>query len=283
MTTYTIQTGDNLSKIAKAHNTTVEKLAKLNNITDPNRITAGATLIFEKPQPPVSRTTATEKENIGFDTFTRTSEKTNNGGSDYSPLLYGAGALALWEGGKYVAPKVKNAAGTVKAYGWYGKENAKQFLNGATQKSKKTAQAVRNFVTQKTKHAAKSAELHYAFGKDAVKQEARKAVQKGKTAARYTRFVGNTKVAPKLIKGAGRFAGPLAAVYGAIEVKKAYDEGGEKAAVKQAIKTGGGIAGGWAGAKAGAAIGSFAGPIGTVAGGIIGGVAGYLLGEKIFS
>lgn len=109
-------------------------------------------------------------------------------------------------------------------------------MNGATQKSKKTAQAVRNFVTQKTKHAAKSAELHYAFGKDAVKQEARKAVQKGKTAARYTRFVGNTKVAPKLIKGAGRFAGPLAAVYGAIEVKKAYDEGGEKAAVKQAIK-----------------------------------------------
>ena len=240
-------------------------------------------MIFEKPQPPVSRTTATEKENIGFDTFTRTSEKTNNGGPDYSPLLYGAGALALWEGGKYVAPKVKNAAGTVKAYGWYGKENAKQFLNGATQKSKKTAQAVRNFVTQKTKHAAKSAELHYAFGKDAVKQEARKAVQKGKTAARYTRFVGNTKVAPKLIKGAGRFAGPLAAVYGAIEVKKAYDEGGEKAAVKQAIKTGGGIAGGWAGAKAGAAIGSFAGPIGTVAGGIIGGVAGYLLGEKLFS
>ena len=93
MTTYTIQAGDNLSKIAKAHNTTVEKLAKLNNITDPNRITAGATLIFEKPQPPVSRTTATEKENIGFDTFTRTSEKTNNGGSDYSPLLYGANML----------------------------------------------------------------------------------------------------------------------------------------------------------------------------------------------
>ena len=234
MTTYTIQSGDNLTKIAKAHNTTVEKLAKLNNITDPNRITAGDTLIFEEPKPAVSHTTAAaEEENIGFDTFTRTSEETNNGGSDYSPLLYGAGALALWEGGKYIAPKVKNAAGTVKAYGWYGKENAKQFLNGAAQKSKKTAQAVRNFVTQKTKHAAKSAELHYAFGKDAVKQEARKAVQKGKTAARYTRFVGNTKVAPKLIKGAGRFAGPLAAVYGAIEVKKAYDEGGEKAAVKQ--------------------------------------------------
>lgn len=286
MTTYTIQSRDNLTKIAKAHNTTVEKLAKLNNITDPNRITAGDTLIFEEPKPAVSHTTAAaeeEEENIGFDTFTRTSKKTNNGGPDYSPLLYGAGALALWEGGKYIAPKVKNAAGTVKAYGWYGKENAKQFLNGAAQKSKKTAQAVRNFVTQKTKHAAKSAELHYAFGKDAVKQEARKAVQKGKTAARYTRFIGNTKVAPKLIKGAGRFAGPLAAVYGAIEVKKAYDEGGEKAAVKQAVKTGGGLAGGWAGAKAGAAIGSFAGPIGTVAGGIIGGVAGYLLGEKLFS
>ena len=82
MTTYTIQAGDNLSKIAKAHNTTVEKLAKLNNITDPNRITAGATLIFEKPQPPVSRTTATEKENIGFDTFTRSrSERPRSSGS----------------------------------------------------------------------------------------------------------------------------------------------------------------------------------------------------------
>ena len=83
MTTYTIQAGDNLSKIAKAHNTTVEKLAKLNNITDPNRITAGDTLIFEEPKPAVSHTTAAaeeEEENIGFDTFTRTSKKTNNGG-----------------------------------------------------------------------------------------------------------------------------------------------------------------------------------------------------------
>ena len=112
---------------------------------------------------------------------------------------------------------------------------------------------------------------------------AKAAAHKGKVAARYTRFVGNTKVAPKLIKGASRYAAPAAALYGAYEVKKAYDEGGEKAAVKQAVKTGGGLAGGWAGAKVGAAIGSFAGPIGTVAGGIIGGIAGYMLGEKLCS
>ena len=39
---YTISKGDTLSKIAKANNTTVAALAKKNNISDPNKIIAGA-------------------------------------------------------------------------------------------------------------------------------------------------------------------------------------------------------------------------------------------------
>lgn len=43
-TKYTIQKGDTLEEIAKNNNTTVSALAKLNNIRDPNKIMAGATL-----------------------------------------------------------------------------------------------------------------------------------------------------------------------------------------------------------------------------------------------
>ena len=43
-TTYTIQKGDNLTKIARAFGTTVDELVKLNNIENPNLIYAGADL-----------------------------------------------------------------------------------------------------------------------------------------------------------------------------------------------------------------------------------------------
>lgn len=48
MTDYTINAGDTLSKIAKANGTTVQKLAKLNNITNPDKILAGAVLKLPK-------------------------------------------------------------------------------------------------------------------------------------------------------------------------------------------------------------------------------------------
>ena len=287
MTNYTVQANDTLGKIAAAHNTTVEQLAKLNNISNPNKIFVGQTLIFEAEKPQAQA----EEPVVGFDTFQRTTTpQISEASTSYAPLAYGAAGAALYQGGKWAMPKVRSGMETLQLRGMYAQDAAKRTLNGAAQKSKQTAQTVRTFVSQKAKHAAKSAELHYAFGKDVVEQRAKKAItkgkaiaHKGKVAARYTRIVGNTKVAPKLIKGASRYAAPLAAVYGAYEVKKAYDEGGEKAAVKQAVKTGGGLAGGWAGAKVGAAVGSFAGPIGTVVGGVIGGIAGYMLGEKLCS
>ena len=52
--TYTIQSGDTLSAIARRHNTTVEALARANNIANPDRIRAGDSLVIpgEAPSTP---------------------------------------------------------------------------------------------------------------------------------------------------------------------------------------------------------------------------------------
>ncbi len=49
---YTIKSGDTLSQIAKAQNTTVEALAKANQIADPNKIIAGNVLKLPEVQQP---------------------------------------------------------------------------------------------------------------------------------------------------------------------------------------------------------------------------------------
>ena len=315
MTNYTVQAGDTLSKIAKAHGTTVSELAKQNSITDVNKIEIGQELSLGKTTD--STPTPHEEQTVGLDSFEKKSAQNSN---DISPFAYATGGAVAYGVGSKVLPKATSEARTLYSSAKTGMEKAYTNMKAT---AKHNAKAVRTFVAQKAKHAAKSAELHYAFGKDAVKQGvqrsgnavknvannvatkarhaaksaelhyafgkdavqkgAKNAINKAKVGGRYTRFIANTKVAPKLIKGVSRCAGPLAAIYGMYEVKTAYDKGGERAAVRQAIKTGGGLAGGWAGAEAGAAIGSIAGPIGTVIGGIAGGILGYCLGEKLCS
>lgn len=315
MTNYTVQAGDTLSKIAKAHGTTVSELAKQNGITDVNKIEIGQELSLGKTTD--STPTPHEEQTVGLDSFEKKSAQNSN---ELSPLAYATGGAVAYGVGSKVLPKATSEARTLYSSAKTGMEKAYTNMKAT---AKHNAKAVRTFVAQKAKHAAKSAELHYAFGKDAVQQGvqrsenavknvahnvaakarhaaksaelhyafgkdavqkgAKNAINKAKVGGRYTRFIANTKVAPKLIKGASRCAGPLAAIYGMYEVKTAYDKGGERAAVRQAVKTGGGLAGGWAGAKVGAAIGSFAGPIGTVIGGVAGGILGYCLGEKLCS
>ena len=167
MSTYTVQSNDTLGKIAKAHNTTVEKLAKLNNITNPNLISIGQKLNLGDVNPTKQTKPNQEKEMTGFDTFQK--ESKSNASSVYTPLAYAAGGAAAYQGGKYLFPKIKDAAETAQLRYMYGKDAAKGYVKGAIGKSKETATAVRNFVANKAKHAAKSVELHYAFGKDAVK------------------------------------------------------------------------------------------------------------------
>lgn len=47
---YTIQNWDSLSKIAKQHKTSIATLARLNNISDPNKIIAGRKLLIPTAQ-----------------------------------------------------------------------------------------------------------------------------------------------------------------------------------------------------------------------------------------
>ena len=269
MADYTVQACDTLTKIAKAHGTSVSELAKQNGIKDVNKIEIGQELSLGKTT--ASAPKPQQEQTVGLDTLETQSKKDSTDLVKGTALGFGAAYVGahVYDDVKKHAPKVK--AKTVNAYA-HMKATAKH-----------NAKAARTFVAQKARHVAKSAELHYAFGKDAVQKGAKNAINKAKVGGRYTRFIANTKVAPKLIKGASRCAGPLAAIYGMYEVKTAYDKGGEKAAVRQAVKTGGGLAGGWAGAKIGASLGSFAGPVGTVIGGVAGGILGYCLGEKLCS
>lgn len=54
--TYTVQSGDTLFQIAREYGTTVDVLAKLNNITDPNLIYPGQTILIPRPAPSPSPT-----------------------------------------------------------------------------------------------------------------------------------------------------------------------------------------------------------------------------------
>lgn len=62
MAEYKIKKGDTLGKIAKDNNTTVEELAKLNDITDVNKIRAGDTLQLTAPEATTAQGTNPESE-----------------------------------------------------------------------------------------------------------------------------------------------------------------------------------------------------------------------------
>ena len=234
MTNYTVQAGDTLSKIAKAHGTTVSELAKQNSITDVNKIEIGQELSLGKTTD--STPTPHEELTVGLDSFEKKSAQNSN---DISPFAYATGGAVAYGVGSKVLPKAASEArtlyssaktGTKKAYANMkatAKHNAKAVRTFVAQKAKHAAKSaelhyafgkdavqqgvqrsgnavknVANNVAAKARHAAKSAELHYAFGKDAVQKGAKNAINKAKVGGRYTRFIANTKVAPKLIKGA---------------------------------------------------------------------------------
>lgn len=297
MADYTVQAGDTLTKIAKAHGTSVSELAKQNGITDVNKIEIGQELSLGKTT--ASEPQVQQEPMIGLDSFEKQPVKQE--ASTLSPFAYAAGGAAVYGVGSKVLPKAADKAKTTCINAKAGTKKAYANMKAT---AKHNAKAVGNFVAQKAKHTAKSAELHYAFGKDAVqkgvknttnkvktkvqtaaaktKTVAGKAVQKAKVGGRYTRFIANTKVAPKLIKAASRYAAPLAVAFEAGKCYKAFDEGAAEGG-KQIAKSTCSLAGGWAGAKMGAALGSFAGPVGTVIGGVAGGILGYCLGEKLCS
>ena len=256
MADYTVQAGDTLTKIAKAHGTSVSELAKQNGITDVNKIEIGQELSLGKTT--LSAPKPQQEQTVGLDTLETQSKKDSTDLVKTTALGFGAAYVGahVYDDVKKYAPKVK--AKTVKAYA-HMKATAKQNAN-----------AVKNFVAQKAgdaktkvKTTAMKTKTRVQTAAAKTKTVAGRAAQKAKVAGRYTRFIANTKVAPKLIKGASRYATPLAIAFEAGKCYKAFDNGAVEGG-KQIAKSTCSLAGGWAGAKIGAAVGSFAGPVGTV-------------------
>lgn len=275
MADYTVQAGDTLTKIAKAHGTSVSELAKQNGIKDVNKIEIGQELSLGKTT--ASAPKPQQEQTVGLDTLETQSKKDSTDLVKGTALGFGAAYVGahVYDDVKKYAPKVK--AKTVKAYA-HMKATAKQNAN-----------AVKSFVAQKAgetktqvKTTAMKTKTRVQTAAAKTKTVAGRAAQKAKVAGRYTRFIANTKVAPKLINGASRYATPLAIAFEAGKCYKAFDNGAVEGG-KQIAKSTCSLAGGWAGAKIGASLGSFAGPVGTVIGGVAGGILGYCLGEKLCS
>ena len=68
MAVHTIRPGDTLSALARKYNTSVDALAKANNLRDPNRIFAGQTLVvpdgFDGPRRPAAGNPSTSSDSF---------------------------------------------------------------------------------------------------------------------------------------------------------------------------------------------------------------------------
>lgn len=261
MTNYTIQAGDNLTQIAKAHNTTVQELARLNNITAPNKIKAGQTIKLAEDVPVQQQVQADTNEEIQsqLEATQRELEQMqsqmstqNNDTNAFDIFGYGLAGAATYEIGKEVLP-----------YAWKGTKKA---TNATVNAGKKSGNAVANGATKATNATVNTS------------KQAGNAIKTLST--KSSKIMSFTK--------AGKFVGKRLPVVGiavaSAETYHAAKQGGTKAAVKQGAKSASGLACGAAGAKLGAAIGTVICPgVGTAIGGVIGGVAGYVGGEEIAS
>lgn len=304
MADYIIQAGDTLSKIAKAHGTTVEELARRNNISNVDSIYTGERLVLDAPRE--ERVTVSvpedytemqdrmeylENELINTQNAMQAPQERSFGDDLF---MFGSGVAALGTAqylGKKGLPvakrvaastgnKVKNTAGKVK-----GK------IKKTTSNVKEKVTNTKNNVTRKVKTGLHSAnERMHKLETQGVKKYNN--VKKATTKAfnRSERLLNGKRIqikgqTIKLSKGSkllGKAAVPLAVLTGVAETVHAYDKGGTKAAIKQGVKSTAGIAGGWAGAKVGAAIGTAICPgVGTAIGGFLGGIAGFFCGEAL--
>jgi murein DD-endopeptidase MepM/ murein hydrolase activator NlpD len=175
---YTVQQNDTLSAIAKAHNTTVEKLARLNNISNPNLIMVGQEIIFSEASQNGNKQPA--NADVTVDTLSTQLEaaqqqladlqgqmnQQDNGLTDMERCGIGLGAT-------YASYKIgKGALPYAKAAGKYTLNQANKLGTFAKNGYAAATDAVKTKATQAkaaAKHVAKKAELEYAFAKDAVK------------------------------------------------------------------------------------------------------------------
>ena len=295
---YTIKAGDTLSNIAKANNTTVSELARINNIKNPNLIITGKTLKLkeEAKEEPVDDKKPTTPENVEeeVEKLKKELEKTQNlinsqtteqdslNGWEVFGLGLGAYATgkALEKSAPYVWQGAKKAGTTTcntvkKAYSTI-KTNIKAIANTVGEKATAGYKTAKKAVTTKTKQVVKATQKEV--------KEIKKLNHRANNILNGKRVQVNK--APIKLGKAGKILGkaavPLTVAVSLVEVGRAYEKGGAKEATKTGAKCATGVATGWAGAKAGAVIGTAICPgLGTAIGSFVGGIAGYFAGEKL--
>lgn len=116
--TYTVQSGDTLSAIAKLKNTTVDKLVELNHILDRNMITVGQILELDgqASTEAVAETTVTSTETTGSETSS-VAATTSADTSSYSSSVVLANGNTAGSTGAYAAAQMEAATG-VSASTW---------------------------------------------------------------------------------------------------------------------------------------------------------------------
>ncbi len=116
---YTVSDGDTLSEIALAHNTTLEQLIALNDISDPDLIVTGETLILPDAWSAASSTAA-----AADDWTANTWSDDDDSESDWSDVAddgwYGDGSDEAWVDPPYVdqATVVAMLTEAAEMYGW---------------------------------------------------------------------------------------------------------------------------------------------------------------------
>ncbi len=297
---YTIKAGDTLSNIAKANNTTVSELARINNIKNPNLIITGKTLKLKEE--PVDNNKPTTLENVEeveklekeVEKLEKELEKTQkliNSQTTEQDSLNGWEVFGLGLGAYATGKALEKSA----PYVWQGAKKAGTTTCNTVKKAYSTVKtnikATANTVGEKTAAGYKTAKKAVATKTEQVVKTTQKEVKEiTKLNHRANNILNGKRVSVnktpiklgKASKILGKAAVPLTVAVSLVEVGKAYEKGGAKEATKTGAKCATGVATAWAGAKAGAAIGTAICPgLGTAIGSFVGGIAGYFAGEKL--
>lgn len=315
MTNYTIQAGDTLTKIAKRNGTTVQELAKLNNIAKPDSIYAGQTLkiseeiVEQKPMQQNSYDYESLQKNyerlnkelqqMRQEMSTKEPSNSMKFLKTYGMIMSGFGAGSLLTAGalaynEKVSTSIKNGIKTTETTVNAGAQKVKNGLKSTGKNIKQKVVNGKKFIKGKLQNGKNAVKKVFSKSKDAVKSGvdktksvATKVVNKSNTAIKTANSKSNKilKIG-KAGKVLGKIATPIATMVAGIEVYDAYKTNGTKAAVKQGAKCVSGLACAAAGGKIGAMIGACTGPAAIVATpvlAVVGSVAGYIGGEKLVS
>lgn len=117
---YTVQSGDTLSKIASAHNTTVDYLASVNGISDIHFITVGQTIELDAAAAPAQTASETPAVEASAPAATTTT-------SSYSSSLSSSDAAAK----ETIAQRESSGSYTAQNGQYYGRyQLTSSYLNG---------------------------------------------------------------------------------------------------------------------------------------------------------